>query len=156
MALGGGGRKDTGTIGRGDVQGGDGTSAGGNEASSHSSPARAGVVIHATVEHVGLVGDTELSVSVNWPASIFCVQPCKKTAASADQVSDSQNVPANTPDALIYGESVQDLDIQKTIDIIRAKLAANPSESGEVIAKPELAELLKKLKPADSSQETSS
>ena len=101
-------RKDTGTVGRGDLPGSDGTSAGGHDASSSCSPPRAGVVIHATVEHIGVVGDTELCVNVKWPASAFCVQTHKQPAASADQGSDSPFVPENGPDSLIFGEAAAD------------------------------------------------
>jgi hypothetical protein len=62
-------------------------------------------VIRATVEHIGLVGDTELTVNVRWPASSFCVQAGKKPAVSADQASDSQFVPENGPDAVLWGEA---------------------------------------------------
>jgi hypothetical protein len=105
-------RKDIGTQGRGDGQGSEGTSSGGHTGSKHGSPQPASVVIRATVEHVGLVGDTELTVNVKWPASIFCVQPYGKPAAPSGQASDSQNVPANGPDAgnvgnfdRLYGEA---------------------------------------------------
>ena len=99
-------RKDTGgTVGRGDAQGSDASSSGGHHTSSSCSPPRAGVVIHATVEHIGLVGDTELSVHVKWPASTFCVQASKKPPASDDQTSDSQSVPENGPDSLLWGEA---------------------------------------------------
>jgi hypothetical protein len=101
-------RKDTGTVGRGDVQGSDGTSGGGHDSSASCSPPRAGVVIHATVEHIGPGGDTELSVNVKWPASAFCRPAGKKPAASADQVSGSQFVPENGPDATLWAEASAD------------------------------------------------
>ena len=100
------------TVGRGDGQGSEGTSGGGHMGSRHCSSQPASVVIRATVEHVGLVGDTELTVNVKWPASIFCVQPCGKPGAPSGQASDSQNVPANGPDAgnfdRLYGEASAD------------------------------------------------
>ena len=102
-------RKDIGTVGRGEGEGRDVTSGGGHDASSSYSPTQAGVVIRATVEHIGGVGDTELWVNVKWPASTFCVQADKKPAASADQVSDSQFVPGNGPDSMLWGEAAADL-----------------------------------------------
>jgi len=85
--------------------------AAGGTATSHC-PRKAGVVIRASVEHVGLVGDTELTVSVKWPASTFCVQPAAKAAPVADQISGAQQVPGNGPQAsnfdTLYGEASAD------------------------------------------------
>lgn len=67
----------------------------------HSAPRKAGVVIRASVEHVGLAGETELTVNVKWPASAFCVPTCAKPAAAADATGDARNVPANAPPAKI-------------------------------------------------------
>jgi hypothetical protein len=104
--------KPVGTVGRGDDQGGEGTHTAGEAVSSHRSPRKAGVVIRATIEHVGLVGDTELTVNVKWPASTFCVQPDGKPAAPASQAQDSQQVPGNGPLAsnfnTLYGEATAD------------------------------------------------
>ena len=97
-------RKDTGTQGREDGQDGEVGSGAGHGPWSHGSRHPAGVVIRATVEHIGLAGDTELTVNVKWPASTFCVPPCKKPSGPS---SDSQDVPANGPDALI-AEAVAD------------------------------------------------
>ena len=104
--------KGTGTQGREDGQGSEGISGGEHVASGHCSPQPAGVVIRATVEHIGLVGDTELTVNVKWPASIFCVHPGRKPPAPPCQASDSQQVPGNGPEAsnfqTLYGEAVAD------------------------------------------------
>ena len=74
-------------------------------------PQKAGVVIRATIEHIGLVGDAELTVNVKWPASTFCVQPVGKPAAPTAQVLGPQQVPGNNPQAdigMLYGESITD------------------------------------------------
>jgi hypothetical protein len=100
--------KGTGTVGRGDNQSSEDNSAGGYAPSGHCSPRKAGVVIRASVEHVGLVGDTELTVNVKWPASAFCVQSCGKPAVPSGPLPCPQQVPSNGPEAnnfgTLYGE----------------------------------------------------
>jgi hypothetical protein len=104
--------KPVGTVGRGDGQGAEATNAVGDAVSSRCSPPKAGVVIRATIEHVGMVGDTELTVNVKWPASTFCVQPSEKPATPPGQTPSSQQVPANGPLAnnfnTLYGEATAD------------------------------------------------
>jgi hypothetical protein len=103
--------KPTGFSGRGDDQGGDGNSIGDNSGSNQCSQPKAGVVIRAFVEHIGLVGDTELTVNVKWPASTFCVQQHVKPTAPTDPAPSVQLVPGNGPLAdigILYGESVTD------------------------------------------------
>ena len=73
----------------------------GAPAAYHSAPHKAGVVIRASVEHVGLAGETELTVNVKWPASAFCVPACAKPATASDATGDARNVPANAPPAKI-------------------------------------------------------
>jgi len=105
-------QKPVGTVGRGDDQIGEATHTGGEAIPNHCSPRKASVVVRATIEHVGLVGDTELTVNVKWPASTFCVQPDGKPAAPAIQPQDSQQVPGNGPLAsnfnTLYGEAIAD------------------------------------------------
>jgi hypothetical protein len=101
--------KPTGPIGRKDGQGADnnGGDDGSASSSGQSSPRTANVVIRASVEHIGLVGDTELTVTVKWPASTFCIQPAAEQSV-ASPVDDSQNVPGNGPLAnmgILHGES---------------------------------------------------
>ncbi len=74
------------------------------------------VVIRATVEQIGLAGDTEMTVSVKWPASSFCIQPCAQSPAPREPGPISPNVPANGPvgrnnfdPGILYGESEPDL-----------------------------------------------
>jgi hypothetical protein len=102
--------KGQGTMGREGDHSGD-SSSGSSAQSSGCSPRNAGVIIRAYIEHVGVVGDAELTVNVKWPASSFCVQPCTKPDASTPR-GDSQQVPANGPQAsnfgLLYGEAVAD------------------------------------------------
>jgi hypothetical protein len=95
--------KGTRTTGREDVQGGEDASGSSYVASSCCGPRKAGVVIRASVEHVGLAGDTELTVNVKWPAGTFSVQPCEKPVSSACQSPDAQNVPSNGPDSHNFG-----------------------------------------------------
>jgi hypothetical protein len=80
-------------------------------ATSHY-PRKASVVIRASVEHIGLVGETELTVNVKWPASTFCVQPGGKPATQATQTEVSPQVPGNGPLAsnfdTLYGEASAD------------------------------------------------
>ena len=131
--------KGTGTQGRGDGQGSDGTSGGGHVGSRHCSPQPASVVIRATVEHIGLVGDTELTVNVKWPASIFCVQPCAKPGAPSGPAPDPQNVPANGPDAgnfdRLYGETTDPTPYIATSH--QASTQPTPSASSETSGPPE-------------------
>jgi hypothetical protein len=67
----------------------------------HSAPHKAGVVIRASVEHIGVAGETELTVNVKWPASAFCVPACSKPAKTSDAAGDARNLPANAPPAKI-------------------------------------------------------
>jgi hypothetical protein len=93
------GDKPTGPRGRKEGPDGDDRPGIDNQSFSNCSLPKAGVVIRATVEHMGLVGDTELTVSVKWPASTFCVPPCEKPADPADPVPDPQQVADNNPQA---------------------------------------------------------
>ncbi len=104
--------KVTNPMGRDDGQGDEGRSSSGGAASGQCSTPRAGVVIRATVEHIGLVGETELTVNVKWPASTFCVQSGDKQAAPATPAQEPLDVPSNGPESnfdTLYGESVVDL-----------------------------------------------
>lgn len=68
------------------------------------------VVIRATVEHIGLAGDTEMTVTVKWPAATFCAQSCTQSPAEDTSVATTANVPLNGPAAknfnpgTLYGE----------------------------------------------------
>ena len=70
----------------------------GAPATSHSAPHQAGVVIRASVEHVGIAGETELTVNVKWPASAFCVPPCAKSVTGD---GCAQHVPSTGPSSKI-------------------------------------------------------
>jgi hypothetical protein len=59
------------------------------------------VVIRATVEHIGVVGDTEMTVSVKWPASNFCAPCCQDSSCSDGQSSNAVVAPKNGPGAYI-------------------------------------------------------
>jgi hypothetical protein len=73
---------------------------GGSQATSvHYSSRQGSVVIRATVEHIGLVGDTEMTVSVKWPASSFCAPQCAQPPAPSGHDPKKDHVPANGPDA---------------------------------------------------------
>jgi hypothetical protein len=118
--------KPTGSGGRDDGQGSGEGFGGDHSGSNHGSPRKAGVVIRAYVEHVGLVGDTELTVNVKWPASTFSAQPCAKTAAPSTPPQDTQLVPGNGPLAGIgslYGEAV--------VDPLSVNTPDHPSENKE-------------------------
>jgi hypothetical protein len=107
-------QKPTGFSGREDGQDGAGAPSADGAVSSHHTPRKAGVVIRASVEHTGLVGDTELTVSVKWPASTFCVPPCPKPVAQPSPGQDVQQVPGNGPLAdigTLYGPSLDDARI---------------------------------------------
>ncbi|WP_128915464.1 hypothetical protein [Granulicella sibirica] len=75
------------------------------------SPGRAGVVIRAYVEHVGVVGETELTVNVKWPATAFCVKPAPYPP---DIPPNPQITPGNGPQSqapdfdVIFGERSAD------------------------------------------------
>lgn len=88
--------------------------AGTQQASVYCSSRQASVVIRATVEHIGLVGDTEMTVNVKWPASTFCCPPCTHSPAPGGTISNKTQVPGNGPEAhtlktgLLQGESDSD------------------------------------------------
>jgi hypothetical protein len=122
------------TGGRGDDQDDSGIGGGNSgENSGQYSSRKAGVVIRAFVEHIGLVGDTELTVNVKWPASTFCVPSCGKPASTADATTDSQQVPPNGPLAdfgPIYGPSADPgpaMAIKAAADAKAAAAAADTS-----------------------------
>lgn len=89
------------TTGREDSQASDDNLSVTETASGSSSVRKASVIIRASVEHVGLVGETELTVNVKWPVSAFCVPPCAKPATASDATGDPRNLPANAPPAKI-------------------------------------------------------
>jgi hypothetical protein len=97
-----------GTKGRNDgASGGDGKT-GANVAMAQYTSRQGSVVIHATVEHIGMVGDTEMTVHVKWPASSFC-GPCRdETPSSGGQDADAAVVPDNGPGAYILKASGPD------------------------------------------------
>jgi hypothetical protein len=80
------------------------------EASASCCSRQASVVIRATVEHIGLVGDTEMQVTVKWPASTFCAPPCEHPVSEGSSANET-NVPANSPEAplslagVVYADS---------------------------------------------------
>jgi hypothetical protein len=123
-----------GTSGRGD-QDGDENSGGDRSGSNQCHPRKAGVIIRAFVEHVGLVGDTEMTVNVKWPASTFCVQPCAKPHEPASPKQDTQCVPGNGPLANIstlYGESIVDPVPAGTLDrLLEEKAAADAQAAAD-------------------------
>jgi hypothetical protein len=102
-------------VGRSDTSGGNGNPTGpSNEVSVQRSSHQGTVVIRATVEHIGLAGDTEMTVTVKWPAATFCAQPCNPSSAQDSAISKSANVPLNGPAAknfapgVLYGSLDQD------------------------------------------------
>jgi hypothetical protein len=80
------------------------------------------VVIRATVEHIGLAGDTEMTVTVKWPASTFCVQPCAQPPLPGATTVTLPNVPPTGPAAPRFEPGP--LSGSKT------DLAAEPPEDG--------------------------
>jgi hypothetical protein len=90
------------------------------------------VMIRATVEHLGLAGDTEMTVTVKWPASTFCVQPGAESPVQDQPVAKSANVPPNGPAAknlepgTLYGETVMSSKEQNSSE----KAEPNQGEKG--------------------------
>lgn len=76
--------------------------AGGDVSVQHSSR-KGTVMIRATVEHVGLAGDTEMTVIVKWPASTFEGQPCAQSPLPGPAVAITPITPLNGPAAKNYG-----------------------------------------------------
>ena len=72
--------------------------AGPHEASVDGCTRQATVVIRATIEHIGLVGETDMQVNVKWPASTFCAPPCEHPASVAPTVNET-GLPLNGPGA---------------------------------------------------------
>jgi hypothetical protein len=102
-------------VGRSDTSGANGNPSGpSNEISVKRSSHQGTVVIRATVEHIGLAGDTEMTVTVKWPAATFCAQPCDQSSAQGSATPKSANVPPNGPAAknfepgVLYGSLDQD------------------------------------------------
>ena len=86
-----------------------------HETSTRCSSRQGTVVIRATVEHIGLAGDTEMTVTVKWPASTFCAPPCAQSPVSGGPGPKTPRVPANGPvghnfaPGMLHGQSDQDL-----------------------------------------------
>jgi hypothetical protein len=59
------------------------------------------VVLRASVEHYGAVGDTELTLTVKWPAGSISTQPRGSAPHVGDSKPRNENQPANLPNALI-------------------------------------------------------
>jgi hypothetical protein len=101
-----------GTQGRSDSPNGSGNQNGGSHEKCTKYSSRQGsVVIRASVEHTGVVGDAEMTVTVKWPASSFCAPPCAQSTTQCGPTPDGQQVPGTGPLASIgplYGESVDD------------------------------------------------
>jgi hypothetical protein len=110
------------------------------ETSTCCSSRQGTVVIRATVEHIGVAGDTEMTVTVKWPASTFCVQPIEPCAAPGGPGPRTPRVPANGPighnfdPGMLYGRLEQDippLDEGKDAQLKAEKETTTPSdESG--------------------------
>ena len=121
------------STGRSDTSSGNSNSSqAGNEAYVQRSSHRGTVVIRATVEHLGLAGDTEMTVTVKWPASTFCVQPGAESPVQDRPVAKSANVPPNGPAAknlepgTLYGETVMSSEEQNYSE----KAEPNQGEKG--------------------------
>jgi hypothetical protein len=90
-------------------------SSGTYETSTCCSSRQGTVVIRATVEHIGVAGDTEMTVTVKWPASTFCVQPIEPCSAPGGPGPKTPRVPANGPlghnfdPGTLYGRLEQDI-----------------------------------------------
>jgi hypothetical protein len=94
-----------GTQGRPNSSSGNGTQNSGAHDGSASRSRQAGVVINATIEHIGLVGETEMQVTVKWPASTFCAPPCEHPVSQGQSVNVT-NVPKNSPEAALDQDGV--------------------------------------------------
>jgi hypothetical protein len=77
---------------------------GGNVVTTVGSSRQGSVIIRATVEHAGVVGDTEMTVSVKWPASSFCAPCCENQSSSEEQESQSVQGTGNGPNSFILFE----------------------------------------------------
>ena len=109
------GRKPVGSVGRPDATARNGNpSIASNEATVQQSSRQGTVVIRATVEHIGLAGDTEMTVTVRWPAASFCVDPSTQPAVSDGPPARATVVPQNGPlgknlePPVLYGSLDQD------------------------------------------------
>jgi hypothetical protein len=92
------GWKPVGSVGRPDATARNGNPLfASNEATVQQSSRQGTVVIRATVEHIGLAGDTEMTVTVRWPAATFCVAPCTQPAAPNPPPAGATVVPQNGP-----------------------------------------------------------
>ena len=96
------------TRGRNDGAGSSDLQTGSNVATVQYTSRQGSVIIRATVEHIGVVGDTEMTVNVKWPASSFCAPSCEDTVRSGGQDSDVAVVPQNGPGAYILNASAPD------------------------------------------------
>jgi hypothetical protein len=77
---------------------------GGNVFTTNCTSRSGAVIIRATVEHIGLAGDTEMTVSVKWPASSFCAPACADEPPSGSQDSDAVRGTGNGPGSYILFE----------------------------------------------------
>ena len=83
---------------------GSGKPSGGNVVTTVCSSHQGSVIIRATVEHVGVVGDTEMTVNVKWPASSFCAPCCEDQSSSGEQDSQAVQGTGNGPNSFILFE----------------------------------------------------
>jgi hypothetical protein len=99
------------TIGRNDGSDSSDPKQSGNVTTQHYTAHQGSVVIRATVEHIGVVGDTEMTINVRWPASSFCT-PCRdETSTGVGQGSAEETVPKNGPGAYILKASAPDTSV---------------------------------------------
>lgn len=83
---------------------GSGKASGGKIVTTVCSSRQGSVIIHATVEHAGVIGDTEMTVNVKWPASSFCAPCCEDHSPSGEQDSQAVQGTGNGPNSFILFE----------------------------------------------------
>ena len=101
---------------------------GGNGVTTQCTSRRGTVIIRASVEHIGLAGDTEMTVNVKWPASSFCVPVCADTPTSGGQDSQTVRGTGNGPGSYILFEGNQNASAQQGAE--NKKGTAKENEKG--------------------------
>jgi len=127
-----------GTTGRNGGTGNGGTNQGGNVTTTYCTSRQGSVVIRATVEHIGVVGETEMTVHVRWPASSFCEPCCDETPTEAGQgqCPVKNSVPKTGPGAYIAKATASDLPAATPVSPANPPIIPAAAEIEKATAQP--------------------
>ena len=125
-----------GTTGRDSGTGNGGAKQSGNVTTAYCTSRQGSVVIRATVEHIGVVGETEMTVHVRWPASSFC-EPCCDEAPTGAGLGPVKNaVPKTGPGAYIAKATAPDLPAATPVSTAISPIIPAAAETGKAPVSP--------------------